>query len=101
MRKELKKRRAEASVQQRTMVAHFDPVEGHRYSIQIVLLCVFIYVKTSCGMRTVVEILKTFEDVLGGTCGKAPSYTTVRNWMLKGSTCLSMTMTRAAMSTMP
>ena len=34
-------------------------------------------------MRTVVEILKTFEDVLGGTCGKAPSYTTVRNWMLK------------------
>ena len=65
------------------MVAHFDPVEGHRYSIQIVLLCVFIYVKTSCGLRTVVEILKTFEDVLGGTCGKAPSYTTVLNWMLK------------------
>ena len=48
-------------------------------------------------LRTVVEILKTFEDVLGGTCGKAPSYTTVRNWMLKGSYCLSMTMTRAAM----
>ena len=39
--------------------------------------------------RTVVEILKTFEDVLGGTCGKAPSYTTVRNWMLKARTvCL-------------
>lgn len=65
------------------MVAHFDPVEGHRYSIQIVLLCVFIYVKTSCGLRTVVEILKTFEEVLDGECGKAPSYTTVRNWMLK------------------
>lgn len=65
------------------MEAHFEPVEGHRYSIQIVLLCVFIYVKTSCGLRTVVDILKIFEDVLGGTCGKAPAYTTVRNWMLK------------------
>lgn len=65
------------------MEAHFEPVEGHRYSIQIVLLCVFIYVKTSCGLRTVVEILKIFEEVLGGSCGKVPSYTTVRNWMLK------------------
>lgn len=65
------------------MEAHFEPVEGHRYSIQIVLLCVFIYVKTSCGLRTVGEILKIFKDVLGGSCGKAPAYTTVRNWMLK------------------
>lgn len=83
LRKELKKRRAEASVQQRTMEAHFEPVKGHRYSIQIILLCVFIYVKTTCGLRTVVEIMNIFEDVLGGPCGKAPSYTTVRNWMLK------------------
>ena len=65
------------------MEAHFEPVEGYRYSIQIVLLCVFIYARTSCGLRTVVEILKTFEDVLGSVCGKAPSYTTVRNWVLK------------------
>lgn len=65
------------------MEAHFEPVKGHRYSIQIILLCVFIYVKTTCGLRTVVEIMNIFEDVLGGSCGKAPSYTTVRNWMLK------------------
>lgn len=65
------------------MEAHFEPVKGHRYSIQIILLCVFIYAKTTCGLRTVVEIMNIFEDVLGGSCGKAPSYTTVRNWMLK------------------
>lgn len=65
------------------MDVHFEPVEGHRYSIQIILLCVFIYVRTSCGLRTVVDILKIFEDVLGGACGKVPAYTTVRNWMLK------------------
>ena len=34
-------------------------------------------------MRTVVEILTIFEDILGGACGKAPAYTTVWNRMLK------------------
>lgn len=47
------------------------------------MLCVFIYVRTTCGLRTVVEILKIFEKVLGGACVTAPSHTTVRNWMLK------------------
>lgn len=47
------------------------------------MLCVLIYMRTSCGLRSVVEILKIFEEVLRGACGKAPAYTTVRNWMLK------------------
>lgn len=47
------------------------------------MLCVLIYVQTSCGLRTVVSILQIFEKVLGSSFGKAPSYTTVRNWILK------------------
>lgn len=47
------------------------------------MLCVLIYVRTDCGLRTIVSILHIFEDVLGSSFGKAPSYTTVRNWVLK------------------
>lgn len=47
------------------------------------MLCVLIYVRTGCGLRTIVAILHIFEDVLGSSFGKAPSYTTVRNWVLK------------------
>ena len=47
------------------------------------MLCVLMYVRTGCGLRTVVSILGIFNDVLGGSFGKAPSYGTVRNWMLK------------------
>lgn len=47
------------------------------------MLCVLIYVRTGCGLRTVVSILSIFEDVLGLAFGKAPSYNTVRNWVLK------------------
>lgn len=47
------------------------------------MLCVLIYTQTSCGLRTVVSILQIFEKVLGTSFGKTPSYTTVRNWILK------------------
>lgn len=47
------------------------------------MLCVLIYVRTGCGLRTVVSILGIFEDVLGESFGKAPCYNTVRNWVLK------------------
>lgn len=47
------------------------------------MLCVLIYVRTGCGLRTVVSILGIFEDVLGEPFGKAPCYNTVRNWVLK------------------
>ena len=47
------------------------------------MLCVLIYARTGCGLRTVVSILGIFEDVLGEAFGKTPAYTTVRNWVLK------------------
>ena len=47
------------------------------------MLCVLIYTQTGCGLRTVVSILQIFEKVLGSAFGKAPSYNTVRNWILK------------------
>lgn len=47
------------------------------------MLCVLIYTQTGCGLRTVVSILRIFEKVLGPSFGKAPSYTTVRNWIIK------------------
>ena len=65
------------------MEVTFEPVPGYRFSLQIIQLCVLIYARTSCGLRTVVEILNIFEEVLEGGCGKAPSYTSVREWVLK------------------
>lgn len=47
------------------------------------MICVLIYVRTGCGLRTVVSILRIFEEVLGLPFGKAPSYNSVRNWVLK------------------
>lgn len=42
-----------------------------------------IYARTSCGLRTVVSILKIFEEVMEGACGDVPCYNTVRDWVLK------------------
>lgn len=47
------------------------------------MLCVLIYTQTNCGLRTVIKILDIFEGVLGGACGKAPSYNTVSGWVRK------------------
>lgn len=47
------------------------------------MLCVLIYVRTGCGLRTVVSILKIFEEVLGESFGKTPSYNSVANWVRK------------------
>lgn len=65
------------------MEVAFEPIPGYRYSFQIILLCILIYARTSCGLRTVVEILNIFEEVLEGGCGKAPSYNSVRDWVRK------------------
>ncbi len=65
------------------MEVAFEPVAGYRYSFQIILLCVLIYARTSCGLRTVVEILNIFEEVLEGGCGKAPCHNSVRDWLRK------------------
>lgn len=47
------------------------------------MLCVLIYVRTGCGLRTVVDILRIFEEVLGESFGKVPCYNSVGNWVRK------------------
>lgn len=47
------------------------------------MLCVLIYVKTGCGLRTVVSILDIFGDVMGDAFGKTPCHNTVANWVRK------------------
>lgn len=42
-----------------------------------------MYMRTNCGLRTVVKILEIFNEVLEGKCGKVPCYNTVENWMKK------------------
>lgn len=49
----------------------------------MIVLCVLLYMRTNCGLRTVVTILETFEDVMDGASGKTPSYTEIRNWVLR------------------
>ena len=84
LKKELKKKsRSETNLDRRTTEVAFEAVPGHRFSIQLIMLCVLIYAQTGCGLRTVVSILQIFKKVLGSPFGKTPSYTTVRNWILK------------------
>lgn len=42
-----------------------------------------MYMRTNCGLRTVVKILEIFNEVLEGKCGTVPCYNTVENWMKK------------------
>ena len=47
------------------------------------MLCVLMYVRTGCGLRTVVEILGIFEEVLGEPFGRTPCYNSAANWVRK------------------
>ena len=49
----------------------------------MIKLCILIYTRTNCGLRTVVKILEIFGAVFEGKCGKVPCYNTVENWMKK------------------
>jgi transposase-like protein len=60
-----------------------EPVPGYKFSLLIIKLCVLIYVRTGCGLRTVVKILETFNEVTEGQCGKEPCYNTIEDWMKK------------------
>lgn len=42
-----------------------------------------IYLRTTCGLRSVVEIIEIFSEVLGDGFGKAPCHNTVENWIKK------------------
>ena len=47
----------------------------------MIKLCILIYTRTNCGLRTVVKILEIFGEVFEGKCGKVPCHNTVENWM--------------------
>ncbi len=47
------------------------------------MLCVLLYVRTGCGLRTVISIIGIFEEVLGDSFGKLPCYNSVANWVHK------------------
>lgn len=47
------------------------------------MLCVLIYVRTGCGLRTVISIIGIFEEVIGDPLGKLPCYNSVANWVRK------------------
>lgn len=47
------------------------------------MLCVLIYVRTGCGLRTVISIIGIFEEVIGDQFGKLPCYNSVANWVRK------------------
>lgn len=42
-----------------------------------------MYVRTGCGLRTVVDIPGIFEEILGESFGKTPCYNSVANWVRK------------------
>ncbi|WP_303045259.1 hypothetical protein [Parabacteroides goldsteinii] len=42
-----------------------------------------IYVRTGCGLRTVISIIGIFEEVTGEPLGKLPCYNSVANWVRK------------------
>lgn len=82
-RKELKKKRSEDNIDRRTKSITLDPVPGHRFPLIVIQLCVLIYMRTPCGLRTVVAIMEIFAELLGDTFGKVPCYNTVENWVKK------------------
>lgn len=79
----LKKRRSEDNVDRRTKPITLEPVPGHRFPLIVIQLCVLIYMRTPCGLRTVVTILETFAELPGDTFGKVPCYNTVENRVKK------------------
>ena len=82
-RRSLKKRRSEDNINRRTKSITLDPIPGHRFPLVVIQLCVLIYMRTPCGLRTVVTILEIFAELLGDTFGKVPGYNTVENWAKK------------------
>ena len=77
--KEHKKRCSEDNIDRRTKSITLEPVPGHRYPLVVIQLCVLIYMRTPCVLRTVVTILEIFVELLGETFGKVPCYNTVEN----------------------
>ncbi|MDR2692332.1 MAG: hypothetical protein LBB73_08615 [Dysgonamonadaceae bacterium] len=83
LQKELKKRRSEHRVEQKTGTFTFEPIKGHRYSEFVVRLSTLLYCRVNCGLRSTVEILNIVNEALDGLLGDIPSYTTIENWVKK------------------
>ncbi len=66
--------------EQRALLSHLF---RHRFPLVVIQLCGLIYMRTSCGLRTVVKILEILSEVLGENFGKNPCYNTVENWIKK------------------
>lgn len=47
------------------------------------MLCVLIYLRTNCGLRSVITIIGAVRDVFGPAMGRVPSYNSVANWVRK------------------
>ncbi len=41
----------------------FELVSRHKFSIQLIMLRILIYIKIGCGLRTTIDILGIFEEV--------------------------------------
>ena len=59
LKAELKKRRHDGNLEQRAERITFDAVPGHRDSLLVIKLCILIYIRTNCGLRTLVKISAT------------------------------------------
>ena len=58
-----KKSRHDDNLDQRAERITFDAVPRHRDSLLVIKLCILIYTRTNCGLRTVVKILEIFGEV--------------------------------------
>lgn len=47
------------------------------------MLCVLLYVRLGCGLRSVVKILEIFSEVFGPAFGKVPCHKTIEDWVKK------------------
>lgn len=65
------------------MTITLEPIARHQYSELVVRLCELLYTRHSIGLRQVVSILKTFNEVFGEILGKIPCHNTIENWIKK------------------
>lgn len=77
-----KKRCTDNNLNRRAKSIVLESVPRHRYPLLIIQLCVLIYVRTSCVLRTVVKIMEILSELLGDDIN-VPCHNTVENWMKK------------------
>ncbi len=58
-------------------------IKGHKYSEQLVSLCVNIYVNSSCGLRGVVKIIQYLNIAFSWKLDQIPCKSSIENWVIK------------------